>query len=328
MELPADELIDVKNRETSWKIIFKWIQTLVAVDIGVVTFCLLEGQYGWFFNTQFAFFPTMMIVIGSFIGYSNLVKKNIQMGDMGIEPNFDYNQYGDKWTLLKEEEHSNFKDVDLNGKVDLKKSLKGNYINGKKERLDIGKKEDFYPKGKIESEDNFSPKSDIQLESKTSQKDEGKKIGKIEKIIQREKVDKGKAEEKKVKKLEENDIQQKKEKEENIVYSKFESLPSDERGRKEGNQEEVYPNKTEPIERLGTIRRFGRLLILSIRGGFNWFRIGGYLGLIGSFFYLTNHNLFLPLPFLFGVTIVPGVSVIFLLTFRKGFPGDGPIKWD
>lgn len=55
-------------------------------------------------------------------------------------------------------------------------------------------------------------------------------------------------------------------------------------------------------------------------GGITPWRIGGYLFLIGCFFYLTAQHLFSVIPFLVGLTIVPVTT--FILAWREGRHND------
>ena len=59
------------------------VRILIAVDIGVVVFCYLENNFLWLYNTQFAFFSTSLIILGSFIGYANSVKRQLEEGNVG-----------------------------------------------------------------------------------------------------------------------------------------------------------------------------------------------------------------------------------------------------
>jgi len=56
---------------------------LIVVDVGIIVFCFLEDNLLWLYNTQIAFFSTSLIILGSFIGYAGMVKKNIQNGNVG-----------------------------------------------------------------------------------------------------------------------------------------------------------------------------------------------------------------------------------------------------
>ncbi|EDM24169.1 hypothetical protein [Caminibacter mediatlanticus] len=77
------------------------IKILIAVDIGIVVFCMLENNQVWLYNTQIAFFSSSLIIIGSFIGYSNMVKSQLQNGNVGEDI---LKKYDDKYDLYDEED--------------------------------------------------------------------------------------------------------------------------------------------------------------------------------------------------------------------------------
>ncbi len=77
------------------------IRVLIAVDVGVVVFCFLENNQIWLYNTQIAFFAVSLIVIGSFIGYSNMVKSQLENGNVGEDI---LKKYEDKFDLYDEED--------------------------------------------------------------------------------------------------------------------------------------------------------------------------------------------------------------------------------
>jgi hypothetical protein len=52
----------------------KIIKIFFIIDFGVVLFCLISGNLNWLLNTQIAFFSSLMVTVGSYLGY----KKNIQ----------------------------------------------------------------------------------------------------------------------------------------------------------------------------------------------------------------------------------------------------------
>jgi hypothetical protein len=53
--------------------ILKLVRIFFAVDVGIVLFCYLENNFTWFLNTQVAFFSASLIILGSFVGYKNLI---------------------------------------------------------------------------------------------------------------------------------------------------------------------------------------------------------------------------------------------------------------
>ena len=85
------------------------IRVLIAVDVGVVVFCYLENNYLWLYNTQVAFFSTALIVLGSFIGYSNMVRRQIENGNVGEDI---LKKYEDKFDLYDEEDEINEKELE------------------------------------------------------------------------------------------------------------------------------------------------------------------------------------------------------------------------
>jgi len=151
------------------------LRVLIAVDIGIVVFCYLEDNKLWLYNTQIAFFSVSLIVLGSFVGYSNMVKAQLSHGNVGEDI---LKKYDDKYKMYDEE-------------------------------------------------------------------DEIKEI----------------KEEKKLK--------------------------------------------------------WYQAALYSFKGGMNLIRIAGYACLIGGFIWLSKHSLFDYLSFLFGVSVVPAVSLIYLLIARK-----------
>jgi hypothetical protein len=50
-----------------------WISIFIAMEIVLITFCLYFGGV-WFINTQTGFLSSLLIVIGSFLGYRKLIK--------------------------------------------------------------------------------------------------------------------------------------------------------------------------------------------------------------------------------------------------------------
>ncbi len=94
------------------KNIIKLVRILLAVDVGVVLFCVLENNISWFINTQVAFFSASMIILGSFVGYKNLVSKSVEMGNGGKDV---LKEYEDRYNLYDEVDYqwyvADFKDL-------------------------------------------------------------------------------------------------------------------------------------------------------------------------------------------------------------------------
>jgi len=52
----------------------KSLKIFAIIDIGVILFCIISGHNDWLVNTQIAFFSSLMVTVGSYLGY----KKNVQ----------------------------------------------------------------------------------------------------------------------------------------------------------------------------------------------------------------------------------------------------------
>jgi hypothetical protein len=80
---------------------FNIFKILIAVDIGIIVFCFLEHNLLWLYNTQIAFFSTSLIILGSFIGYAGMVRKNLENGNVGEDV---LKKYEDPYNFDNEEE--------------------------------------------------------------------------------------------------------------------------------------------------------------------------------------------------------------------------------
>ncbi len=84
------------------------IRILIAVDIGIVVFCYLEKNNIWLINTQIAFFSTTLIIIGTFVGYANKVKRNLENGNVGEDV---LKKYEDPYDMDDEEDEINKENI-------------------------------------------------------------------------------------------------------------------------------------------------------------------------------------------------------------------------
>jgi len=62
--------MDIKKKT----MIKKSLKIFAIIDIGVIVFCLISGHFDWLINTQIAFVSSLMVTIGSYLGY----QKNVQ----------------------------------------------------------------------------------------------------------------------------------------------------------------------------------------------------------------------------------------------------------
>jgi len=77
------------------------LRIFFAVDAGIIVFCYLEQNNIWLYNTQIAFFSTSLIILGSFIGYSNSIKRQLENGNVGEDI---LKKYEDPYNMDDEED--------------------------------------------------------------------------------------------------------------------------------------------------------------------------------------------------------------------------------
>jgi len=89
--------------------ILKLIRVTLGVDVGVVVFTLLEHRPDWFWSSQLALFSTLLIIVGSMVGYRKLVEKRAQLG--GAEFPREPGELEDRWGLWEEKEKKEMEEV-------------------------------------------------------------------------------------------------------------------------------------------------------------------------------------------------------------------------
>ena len=56
----------------------KFGKIFLIVDLAVIVFCLISANYIWLINTQVAFISSVIITIGSFLGYKRNIEKRVE----------------------------------------------------------------------------------------------------------------------------------------------------------------------------------------------------------------------------------------------------------
>ena len=81
----------------------KAIKIFFIIDFGVVLFCLLSGHMDWLLNTQIAFFSSLMVTIGSYLGYQKNIQSRAQ-DHINDDDNYDeLDKMDDKYDLYSDE---------------------------------------------------------------------------------------------------------------------------------------------------------------------------------------------------------------------------------
>lgn len=97
----------------------KFVKVFLIIDLGVIIFCLLEENTIWLFNTQIAFASSLMITVGSFLGYKKNIESRVpdQPMDEFVEEADEIDKIDDPFDLYSEEivkkndSHTNLKEV-------------------------------------------------------------------------------------------------------------------------------------------------------------------------------------------------------------------------
>ncbi len=94
-------MVMVINQMTSMMQTTKAFKIFFIVDLIVVLFCLLSGHTDWLVNTQIAFISSLLVTIGSYLGYKSNVQKRVGDYTLNSEQS-DYDevdQMDDKYDL-------------------------------------------------------------------------------------------------------------------------------------------------------------------------------------------------------------------------------------
>ncbi len=60
----------------------KILNTLLAIDIGIILFCMLSGHRSWLYTTQIGFFTSALVIAASMASYRRMVEKRLEKGDV------------------------------------------------------------------------------------------------------------------------------------------------------------------------------------------------------------------------------------------------------
>jgi len=82
---------------------FNTLKILLLVDLVVVVFCVVFGQFQWLLNTQLAFISSVLVTIGSYYGYKKNVDSRVE-DHINDDDNYDeLDKMDDKYDLYSPE---------------------------------------------------------------------------------------------------------------------------------------------------------------------------------------------------------------------------------
>jgi hypothetical protein len=56
----------------------KILNTLLAIDIGIIVFCMLAGHRSWLYTTQIGFFTSALVIAASMASYRAMIEKRLE----------------------------------------------------------------------------------------------------------------------------------------------------------------------------------------------------------------------------------------------------------
>lgn len=108
----------------------KSIKIFAIIDFGIILFCLLSGNLDWLLNTQIAFFSSLMVTIGSYLGYKENIKSRVVDHINNDDSDDEVDKMDDKYNLYspavpEEKINESMKPIKQNHLLNLKSGLSG-----------------------------------------------------------------------------------------------------------------------------------------------------------------------------------------------------------
>lgn len=94
----------------------KFLQIFLILDIGIVVFCLLQGNAIWLLNSQIAFVSSLLVTVGSFLGYQKNIESRVQHipQEAQIQEDRDYiDRLEDPYDLDDEQDFKELSDEEI-----------------------------------------------------------------------------------------------------------------------------------------------------------------------------------------------------------------------
>ncbi|MDC7243871.1 MAG: hypothetical protein PQJ44_08160, partial [Sphaerochaetaceae bacterium] len=80
----------------------KFLKLFFIIDFGVIFFCLLQDNMLWLINTQSAFFSSIVITLGSYLGYKRNIQRRIDNAQIDEEQPDSIDKIEDPFDLYSE----------------------------------------------------------------------------------------------------------------------------------------------------------------------------------------------------------------------------------
>ena len=80
------------------------LNTLLAIDIGIILFCMLSGNRNWLYTTQIGFFTSALVIAASMASYRRMIEKRLEYGAVPVEDERDkLDKIDDPYDLYSDE---------------------------------------------------------------------------------------------------------------------------------------------------------------------------------------------------------------------------------
>lgn len=108
----------------------KSLKIFAILDFCVILLCLLLGNLDWLLNTQIAFFSSLMVTVGSYLGYKKNIKNRVEDHINKDDPYDEVDKMDDKYDLYspevsEEEINKSMKPIKQNHLSNLKSGFSG-----------------------------------------------------------------------------------------------------------------------------------------------------------------------------------------------------------
>tara|TARA_B110000046_G_C12948135_1_gene378905 strand:- start:426 stop:947 length:522 start_codon:yes stop_codon:yes gene_type:complete len=108
----------------------KSIKIFAIIDFGIILICLLSGHLDWLINTQIAFLSSLMVTVGSYLGYKKNIENRVVEHINNNDSYDEVDKMDDKYDLyspevLEEEINESMKPIKQNYLANLKSGFSG-----------------------------------------------------------------------------------------------------------------------------------------------------------------------------------------------------------
>lgn len=80
------------------------LNTLLAIDIGIILFCMLSGNRNWLYTTQIGFITSALVIAASMASYRRMIEKRLEYGAVPVEDERDkLDKIDDPYDLYSDE---------------------------------------------------------------------------------------------------------------------------------------------------------------------------------------------------------------------------------